>query len=146
MCADRRIRAVLRGHTKLATTMLDTLSSHEASVVRDSAQAASAALSQYPRSTSYSTEDAFTRALRAHRAQLLRHKSHVEALMAEASPADSEEEESLMEIEAAFNVLFEVMEGVEDRLLDYDLVGTWRDALGAFLLWQQPMARRSDIP
>lgn len=102
-----------------------------------------------PRSTGYTTEQAFFSAhrnwhtsVRVFLSGLQRKMDQVQKEL-EAQDREHPEEERL-ELEAQFRCLLELLCGVQDRILEFS--ETWTEAVSAWGTLVQPAMKRDDVP
>ncbi|WFD42210.1 hypothetical protein MPSI1_000851 [Malassezia psittaci] len=147
---DYLLRCVLRGFYSTAATVLQ---SYRAPGVPDSlknvASETAQILQSLPRSTGYSTEQAF---LAAHRhwhtsvrvflSGLQREMDSVQRNFEDLKQPDAEEKR--LELEAQFRCLLELLCGVQDRILEF--AENWIEAVCIWGTLVQPALKRDTLP
>lgn len=146
---DYLFRCVLRGFFSTAATVLQsymtqTRSATLQSITSDTIQI----LQTVPRSTVFTTEQAFFAAhrhwhtsVRVFLSGIQRQMDAVESELQDASASPSDER---LELEAQFRCLLELLCGVQERILEFS--EDWKEALCAWGILVQPAIKRDDVP
>lgn len=141
---DYVLRCVLRGfHGTAATVLQAYVDSSSSPTLRSIAAESVHMLKTVPRSTAFATEQAFLSAHRhwhtSVRVFLSSFKRKMDAVEAEIKSSDER-----LELEAQFRCLYELLCGVEDRVLEF--AEDWKEAISAWATLVMPAMKRDDVP
>ncbi|KAM0786288.1 hypothetical protein ACM66B_001767 [Microbotryomycetes sp. NB124-2] len=141
-------RCILRAHILSATALLQVMVSHPSPLIQNVSNLAVELLKSFPRSTEFKQEAQFLRKSTTWRASATSALKRFNSLFnrAESDPvlggADNEDER--LDWEAGFKCLFELLAGVQNRILEAS--EDWREAVAAWAVLVNPGVRRSDLP
>ena len=147
---DYVLRCVLRGFYGTAATVLQSyVDAPESPTLQSIAAETVHMLQTVPRSTSFSTEQSFLSAhrhwhtsLRIFLSSIQRKMDSVESELHQSSMPSSSDVR--LELEAQFRCLYELLCGVEDRVLEF--AEDWKEALCAWGVLVSPSMKRDDVP
>lgn len=147
---DYVLRCVLRGFYGTAATVLQSyIDTQESPTLQSIAAETVHMLQTVPRSTAFSTEQSFLSAhrhwhtsLRIFLSGIQRKMDLVESELKQASMPSSSDVR--LELEAQFRCLYELLCGVEDRVLEF--AEDWKEALCAWGMLVMPAMKRDDVP
>lgn len=146
---DYILRCILRGFFGTGATVLQSYVNDTASPTLQAIAAETVHMLQtVPRSTAYTTEQAFLSAHRhwhtSIRVFLSSFQRKMDVVESELSHTSSSANDMRLELEAQFRCLYELLCGVEDRVLEFS--EDWKEALCAWGLLVLPAMKRDDVP
>ncbi|KAK4050234.1 hypothetical protein OIV83_003555 [Microbotryomycetes sp. JL201] len=141
-------RCILRAHILSATALLQVMTTHPSPTIQTATNMAVELLKSLPRSTEYRQESQFLRKSTTWRASAASTLKKFNSLFTRAD-SDSvlggpDNEDERLDWEAGLRCLFELLAGIESRILEAS--EDWREALAAWTVWVNPGVRRSDLP
>ncbi|KAI8460649.1 Nup85 nucleoporin-domain-containing protein [Phakopsora pachyrhizi] len=146
---------IIRGLLTQATSLLKSYTKTHNPTLNQLMTVAISLIKSTPRSTDFQQEIDFSTAIDRFRESVDRLLLTLDSEMniiceLEAQRASKDgsgncfEEDDLLHFQASFKILLEILRGDQERISEACF--EWREALGAHLLWSDPLCKRDDLP
>ncbi|MBW0487382.1 hypothetical protein O181_027097 [Austropuccinia psidii MF-1] len=143
---------IIRGHLSQATALLKSYTKTHNPTLNQLMVGTISMIKSTPRSTQFNQELEFSQAIDQFRENIERSLMTLESEMNVIFESEAKrsnlgnafDEDDLIHFQASYKILLEILSGDEERISEacYD----WREALGAHLLWVDPLCKRDDLP